>query len=175
MIIFANRKQLVRSLYKDARFERMLYIGADVRRPTDYRTIRRIAAYIHVIEAWEPTVEVLRNSRLYDEVEHADIASYEVPSTYDVIVWWHGPEHAAKADAVKILKHLPRCAPVVWIATPWGINEQGAIRGNPFNVHKSTWYPEDFELLGYATGVCGVKNRLRSQLVGWICNEARSE
>ena len=175
MIVFASRKELIRALYQKKRFGRMLYVGSALRMPTDYLKIKKMARRIDCLEIWPPTVEVLKARKLYHSVICGDIADYEISEWYDIVVWWHGPEHMEMDRARKTIIRLRETAPIVWLATPWGDDPQGGIFDNPFNAHKSAWRPKEFEECGYRTAVCGIENGHGSQCVAWYPPEQVDE
>lgn len=177
MIIFPGRKALVRALYDKKRFEYMLYVGCALKRPTDYQKIRKMAKHITCVEVWKPVAESIRERGLWNEVICADIYDWIPEKPYDIAIWWHGPEHMDMDKAQEVILRLRDTMPIVWLATPHGLSPQGGIRNNPYEEHRSVWYANDFEALGFRTGVSGHINTKGSQLVAWHpkdqVNEAR--
>lgn len=175
MITFAKRKHLVKALYGSKRFYRMLYVGSALRSPTDYRIIRQKTKWIDCLEIWPPTIEFLKERKLYNRIILGDIAEYTDLDGYDIVVWWHGPEHMEMDRAKETIIRLRETAPIVWLATPWGASPQGGVFDNPFNAHRSVWLPENFEECGYSTAVCGRVNGKGSQLVAWYPKDQMDE
>ena len=58
-------------------------------------------------------------------------------------------EHLTKMDGVTALKELSQVADLVIVTTPVGFVEADANPINPFQKHKSGWYPEDLIYFGY--------------------------
>lgn len=87
---------------------------------------------------------------------------------YDVVVWWHGPEHMPKADLPTVLDGLFKMTKQALIlACPWGEVAQGAAGGNPNEVHISYLTPGYFEALGFKTSTLGSQNRGGSNILSW--------
>lgn len=104
------------------------------------------------LEVWRPYCEKLKGVKVIE----ADVCDYahESSDEWDVILWWHGPEHVEKIKAEStILRLLPRCGQLI-VGTPWGDHPQGEVAGNPYERHASTWEPDDYRALGlHATGL----------------------
>lgn len=82
------------------------------------------------VEAWEPN---LKNLSAYRNVFHADIREFEY-EWYDLIIFGDIVEHMTPEEAKAMLDYAkPRCKDMV-IAVPY-LYPQGAIYGNPFEVH----------------------------------------
>lgn len=103
-----------------------------------------------ILEIFEPYVKQLREKGL--NVIHGDVRDAEKifkgNSKFDVIIWWHGPEHIEKHIALTVTKTLKSLTDCLIYATPYGIMESGAVDGNISNSHLSAFYPEDFIGMG---------------------------
>ena len=88
---------------------------------------------------------------------------------WDVVVWWHGPEHIAQEDLERTVRGLEAVGGLVVLAAPWGRNDQPMIQGNEHQEHKSHLQPGDFERLGYKTATCGVEGDLSTwpHILAW--------
>jgi hypothetical protein len=62
---------------------------------------------------------------------------------YDLAIFIDAIEHLEKDEAWGVLDALTRQARRVLVATPWGFRPQ-EIPGQPFETHRSGWYPWDF-------------------------------
>jgi len=60
-------------------------------------------------------------------------------------------EHLTKRDGVTALRKLSRVADTVVVTTPVSFVKADVDPRNPFQKHRSAWYPEDLEHLGYMT------------------------
>lgn len=95
------------------------------------------------VEAWEPYIGPIQKA-IYDNIYLTDIRSFEPEVDYDLILFVDVIEHMDKSNGKPILsKLLPRCK-LLLISTPKGFVPQEAEFGNPFEVHRSGWVPEDF-------------------------------
>ena len=68
----------------------------------------------------------------------------------NTILFLEGIEHLSKEEGCNILRDLEKiaCNRII-ITTPVGFIEQGGYEGNPFQLHKSSWLPDEFRRLGY--------------------------
>lgn len=73
---------------------------------------------------------------------------------YDVIMFLDVIEHLPKNDAMRVLIDARRIAKkrvLVWL--PLNDAPQGALEGNPNQVHQASWTVEELEALGYKVSV----------------------
>lgn len=83
---------------------------------------------------------------------------------WDLIFCCELIEHYGREDGLSLLHHLERLhefgGSAVILTTPLGFMPQGAIRGNVNQIHKSGWYPEDFESRGWTINDVSEEHRL---------------
>ena len=160
----------------------LLYIGAKVvekKRPSwgGMRWIPQFhkAGYkIDVIEIWRPNVRQLikfnQEEQAFSRIIRGDvrIINRYIKRKYDVVMWYHGPEHIRERYIKLTLKKLELLAKrVVVIGCPWGVYKQGATRKNFYEVHVSSLYLELFESLGWQTDTLGEKDVPGSNILAW--------
>jgi hypothetical protein len=91
------------------------------------------------------------------------------PNTFDVAVWWHGPEHLYYSD----ISHALWCLELVtrdWVVlgAPFGYYPQDAVDDNVHERHLSHLLPIDFHKWGYQWATVGeVETGPESCLIGW--------
>jgi len=165
-----NRKerQLLAHVPDVMNYKSLLYIGASAcRQETLGLFIKRGYDYT-ILEIWRPNVEWLRK-RFKNVIEGdvRDINGFNL-GNFDIICWWHGPEHLKEDELVPMLDKLENMTKKILItACPWGIYEQGAAEGNPHEIHYSYLYPEFFEKLGWKTSAMGRVDVKGSNLLAW--------
>jgi hypothetical protein len=104
----------------------------------------RAAGYngtIHAVEVWAPYVREFRLSELYGLVHRGDVRNLHKNtwSAYDVAIFGDVLEHMTKDEAVAVWNAAGRCAHAA-IAIPIVHYHQGALAGNPYEVHvKDDW------------------------------------
>lgn len=167
---FEQKEDLNRKFIAKGPFHRVLYVGAKVqgaRHPSLLDAVRKVSAEVDCLEIHGPNVEALRARRFFDAVYQGDVRDWfpegalyngQMRSGFDLLLWWHGPEHLPFTDAISLLARLAsphRPVPAVAIACPYGHTKQGALCGNPYEVHACGLLPEDFDRLGFAVSVCG--------------------
>ena len=154
-------------------YETLLYIGAS---PSRFELIDEFfyAKYkIDVLEIFEPNVQALevlnRRWKIFNKIMLGDVRKVEeiLQHRYDVIVFWHGPEHIGLLDFVPTMKKLEDFAKRLLICgCPWGDYPQGAVDGNEHEKHVSSLFPKDFQKLGFKTSTLRQPGR-GSNLLAW--------
>ena len=85
------------------------------------------------IEIFEDNIELYRLNEIYNTIYFGDIADFEY-EYYDLIIFGDVLEHMTVEKAQKVLAYAkPRCKDLI-IGIPF-LYEQGAIYGNPWEVH----------------------------------------
>ena len=153
--------RLVPDLYK---YNSVLYIGARPDRFDYLDDFIRLQYQVTVIEPFYENYKWLRTVPGIEEVirmEVQELVFWE--DTYDVVFWWHGPEHVEEDELPSIMRELEKTAnKIVVMGCPWGKVPQGAIYHNPYEKHR--WYvtPEHFD--GYDVECLGMVNKLGSNI-----------
>ena len=154
-------------------YDTLLYIGAS---PSRFELIDEFyyANYeIDVLEIFEPNVQALevmnRRWKIFNKIMLGDVRRIEeiLQHQYDVIVFWHGPEHLGLLDFVPTMRKLENFAKHLLICgCPWGDYPQGAVKGNVHEKHACSLFPEDFQKLGFKTSTLRQPGR-GSNLLAW--------
>ena len=99
----------------------------------------------------------------------ADIVIWEAKRKWDIVMWWHGPEHVSEQNLPKTFKKLEMWAnKLVILSVPWGYLPLGRIHDNPHYKHKCHLKENFFLALGYSVEVYGSETNTRaSNLVAW--------
>jgi hypothetical protein len=84
---------------------------------------------------------------VYDHFYAGDIRDLDrlLPEsvTYDLALFIETIEHFTKDEGARILDRIAHRARRILVSTPWGFRPQ-EIPGQPFETHRSGWYPWDF-------------------------------
>ncbi len=150
--------------------ESILYIGAHEGRIQFGDLIQERGMRVDILEIWNPNVEHLRTVSWFNRVIEGDVRDVEryVDRRYDVVFWWHGPEHIEKRHLLTTLKSLEAIAKRwVVLGCPWGRYPQGEEYGNPYEVHRSAFYKRDFQRYGYRVSTIGQPDVPGSNLMAW--------
>jgi len=144
----------------------VLYIGAKGERIDFGKEFSKCGDEITIVEAFRENVLACRRMQFVSKVIHSDIRSFQPgKEKWDIVFWWHGPEHVYKSQIESSLSHIERMAnKSVVLGCPWGVYGQGAVGGNEFEEHKATIFPKDFERLGYTVEALGKENELGSNI-----------
>jgi hypothetical protein len=119
--------------------------------------------FVSILEAHEPNCDELEDHEMfglwYHEVVCGDVrqvSDYYEEKQFDFAVWWHGPEHVLAEDLEEAIAELAMVTEkTIIVACPWGRYDQGALGGNPFELHVNALYPEFLEGMGFTTWVWG--------------------
>ena len=152
-----------------------LYIGAS---PDRFEIVDLLLRWgyhtIDILEIWEDNVnrlrEMNRENRIFRSIIHGDVRDILelIHEEYDVVMWWHGPEHIPKKDFRDTVVKIERYASeYVVIGCPWGEYPQGEVKGNKYEIHVSKIYKKDFEKLGYHTQTLRKRDKRGSNILAW--------
>lgn len=150
-------------------YKTLLYIGANIRHMEMVLKFVKAGYTIHFLEIWPPNAARLEEN--FIRVIKGDVRTiekYDIEKKYDVIMWWHGPEHVREEELSSTLnKLIERTNKITVIACPYGKFEQGSVRGNPYERHLSTLYKMSFRILGWKTNAIGEPDKPGSNLLAW--------
>jgi hypothetical protein len=147
----------------------VLYIGAS-RRAHCLQALYDAGHEITLLEVWPDNVLRYQRDERVEFLKCADVRYIDklMPKcNYDVIFWWHGPEHVGCDELAPTLDKLEAMASTVILACPWGKYIQNKTGGNPYEEHLCHLYPETFEARGYETATLGRKDVKGSNLLAW--------
>lgn len=165
-----REKQLLKCIPTILDYKTLLYIGAR-KRMTQMVDLFVAASYtIDILEIWHPNVASLRDLKYIRRVIEGDIRNILKMNftNYDIVMWWHGPEHVHWKELGEILKNLELLAnELTVIACPWGDNFQGQWKSNIHEEHVSSLYPEIFKGFGWKIDTIGEKDVPESNLLAW--------
>jgi len=167
----ARAKQAFRAVPDLLNYKTLLYIGASKARAEMLSYFIEKDYNIAILEAWSENVLYYRKQLIKKlSIIQADVRNVsKIPlANFDVVMWWHGPEHVEKIILSQVLNELYKHTnKILILACPWGRYVQQAVKGNPYEVHRSHLYPEFFKELGFKTSTLGKKDRRGSNLVAW--------
>jgi len=140
-------------------YKSVLYVGATGNSTAFLPEFRRAEYNITIIEAFLQNYHSLikEHKGLFDFINQGLIEDFNPPGgrRYDVIFWWHGPEHVEEERLPGILRRIEGFGNrLVILGCPWGRYRLGAKDGNPYEVHRAYYYPEMFIGLGYDRVEC---------------------
>lgn len=146
----------------------MLYIGANKYRCHMLNQFRNRNYLIDIVEPFKDNCKIYDGVIGINKVYNSTIQDFVRERTYDVVLWWHGPEHIDINELKPTLDKMETMAnKYVILGTPWGNNPQEAIYGNPLEEHKTHLYEENFNKYNYKTNTIGVKDTWNSNLLIW--------
>ncbi len=143
----------------------ILDIGCGANSPIQYCNNKM---YRIGVDAYMPSIKASKKKNLHDKYYLSDILSIDKkfkPKSVDCVLAFDLIEHLSKKDGLKLILMMEKIArKKVIIFTPNGFLKQGALYGNPWQVHKSGWSSKEMQKRGYAvTGINGWIN-LRGDL-----------
>ncbi len=168
-----REKQLLRCIPTILNYKTLLYIGAKKRMIQMLQLFVDTSYAIDIIEIWSANVtklEDLNGIRRIIQGDVRNITQMELPY-YDVVMWWHGPEHIYEKELHDVLRNLETLATkFVVVASPWGESKQSGKKGNLSERHVASLYSGTFRNLGWNTdmiGNIGNKDHTVSNLLAW--------
>ena len=150
----------------------VLYIGAKKKRWDYVPEMHNGGAEITALEACKENADGIWWSVYFKRVIHGDVRYIDYldlgRDKFDVVFWWHGPEHVSKAEAKELVPKLVALAnKYVVFGVPWGVVPQGAVKGNYYEVHLSYWDIQDFRDIDFVVEAIEPKDVMGSCLIGW--------
>lgn len=109
--------------------------------------LKDIADRIDAVEAYLPYIENFKLEKIYDNVYNVDILDFNLPIKYDLIIFGDILEHIEVDKAIALLDRLKEIDQII-IAAPYQY-EQGALYGNPYEIHKQSDLTKDIFLQRY--------------------------
>jgi hypothetical protein len=95
------------------------------------------------VEAWEPHLNDFGLRDLYNNVYNIDVRQHD-DFAYDIVIFGDILEHMTKEEALAVWDKVSKQAKYALIAIPIIHYPQGALYGNPFEVHvKDDWTHEE--------------------------------
>ncbi len=105
------------------------------------------------VDIFAPDLDLARKRGVHDKYVLQDVRKVNFPKkSFDLVLSSHVIEHLPKSDADKFIKSMESMAKKeVIIATPIGETYHPAVGGNVYQIHLSSFTPEDFHKIGYKT------------------------
>lgn len=148
----------------------LLYIGARLDAHSWLEELIQAGNKVVILEVWPENYNELAEYPGLEELVIGDVRKVDeiFIGEFDYIFYWHGPEHLQYSEIEPTLTKLEsKCNRLIALACPWGIYPQGAHKGNPYETHQCSLYPEFFLSLGYEVRTDGEVNRAGSEIVAW--------
>lgn len=170
MVKQRRRNQLLTCIPTILDYKSLLYIGAKKSRIRMIDLFITANYIIDIIEIWPLNIEGLKDFEGIRTIIKGDVRNVSEMNlaSYDVVMWFHGPEHVQEKELYKILDDLKKISKkLIVTACPWGIYKQGKARGNIHEQHLSYLYPEFFKELGWEINTVGREDVKGSNLLAW--------
>ena len=146
-----GRTIAVKQLLPARPLESVLYVGASAPRH-DYL---ELFPHADILEIDPESVSGM--ATFMNKVMQGDITTFVPEHHYDMIFWWHGPEHVTKELSVLTINRLKKYCNMLIVGTPWGYS--------PHPGHVSEWDVQDMVDLNMLVTTIGEKNQY-GQVVG---------
>ncbi|MDD4804176.1 MAG: hypothetical protein PHN69_03295, partial [Candidatus Pacebacteria bacterium] len=147
----------------------VLYIGARPDRTDFLQNFINAGYEISILEIYKPNVEYFKNNSRFTEVIEGDVKEFNTSKKYDVVFWWHGPEHVEEDKIKNTLKKLESITEYdLVLGCPWGSVMQGNDHNdNPNEEHINFIKTGYFENMGYKTSYFGLENNMGSNIIAF--------
>jgi SAM-dependent methyltransferase len=105
------------------------------------------------VDIFAPDLELAKKRGVHDKYLLQDVRKVNFPKkSFDLVLSSHVIEHLPQKDATSFIKSMESMArKQVIIATPIGETYHPAVGGNVYQIHLSSFTPEDFHKIGYKT------------------------
>ena len=135
----------------DRRAETILDLGCGQGKPMEMIKLRMKISRSVGVDLFEPYIAYGKANKIHDEYIQKDIRKVKFPpKSFDVVIASHVLEHMDEGQAWKVLTNMERWAKrQVIIATPIGAHYHPLEDGNIWQLHKSSFTPDEFEKKGY--------------------------
>lgn len=113
-------------------------------------------AFIEGVEVHKETFDKcveLSAGATYNRLHHQDALDFfrGTQDSWDAIICAELIEHLSKEKARELVAWMKAHSDLVIVTSPIGFMRQGAMYGNPHQVHVSGWMQEEVEALGFET------------------------
>ena len=137
-----------------------LYVGANFMRQHYLKRLYEQHYDITVLEGFESNVNFLKlayDIRNYPRmrIRHGLVQSADLEPHYNLVFWWHGPEHVPAKELRPCLIRLETIADLVVLGCPYGVYEQGPEYGNALETHRQHIMPDLLQDYGYTCRTIG--------------------
>lgn len=134
----------------DGKGKKLLYVGGSTSRVYLYDDFIEFGYNIDILEIWTENVEFLRNLGYYTIQGDVRNVKNIINCKYDVVVWWHGPEHIKKDELKLTLENLESISNLIVLGCPLNdVIGQNEVGNNPYEEHKWIVQKKDLEELNY--------------------------
>lgn len=161
-LITESRLKLLECVPDIFEFKKCLYVGASHLRcwfAEDFKNV-------DLLEAYKPNCEFYKDKKIFGKIYNDSILTFNQYEGYDLIFWYCGPEHVKKED---FFLWVPKIKDqTIVINVPWGVYYEGAEYGNPYEIHLSSLYLNDFECMGFNVKGYGIPDkRNEGEIFAW--------
>lgn len=150
------------------KYKTLFYIGARKDRYDFLEMFEEHKYDIDILEVFGENVRFLKTLSWVSKVIKGDVTKFKPKKKYDIVFWWHGPEHVRKGKLAKVLKVLESSArKMVVLGCPWGNVSQSKEleEENPYEKHLNSFDIGFFEKRGYKTDYFGIKDVMGSNII----------
>ena len=177
-----SRGSSLLSIMGQIEFKSALYVGASSRIKNAKTGTRLFKLYfadrlaqkcehVDLLEVWPANIEGLKGTPPFKNLILGDARTIDehVNQKYDLIFWWHGPEHIHEHEiGPTVEKMKTMCNKHIIFGCPWGVYEQDAVYGNPYEEHKSHLHPKLYSNLGFLTSTVSQPNHKLGNITSWM-------
>lgn len=169
------RKKTVLQIPNILEYKTLLYVGANPARLELLDLFFKAGYIIDILEIYPPNVEGLRKlnekQKIFENIYMGDVREIDeiiIGKKYDVVCFWHGPEHIEKKEIKPTLIQLEnKTKHIIFLGCPYGYYPQDDVYGNKAEIHRCSLDPELFQSMGYKTKTIRKKNKRGSNILSW--------
>lgn len=125
-----------------------LYVGASIWRAFLLDDLVGWGWKTTVLEVWPTNADHIRHTYNIPVIQ-GEVVTSPLNQTFDLALWWHGPEHVTKENLPRALQNLETHCNLVVLGCPENDAAQGPLYDNPFENHLWNVSQDDLRQLGY--------------------------
>lgn len=130
----------------------MLDVGTEV--GLSASSLRDWFEAIDGVEAHKPTLRAAEVAGVYERIYHSEALPFlrDTERKWDLVLAAEIVEHHTWGDGLQLLEMAAdRARKLAIVTSPVGYMQQGALEGNPYQVHRSGWTHEVLDRMGWTT------------------------
>lgn len=143
--------EILKHLVKDAKLTSILDVGGGTGILNQEMWDRRVPhGKKFVLDIWKPCLVNRHLSSGWHKICGDGVHIPLKSNSVDMVQCTEVIEHVEKRQGWILLEELERVAKkAIFMTSPRGFKNQPAINGNPFQIHKCGWMPEDYRKAGF--------------------------
>lgn len=141
----------------------ILDVGCGWGQPMKIMQLNKHGFHVIGVDIFRPYLIEAKRNKTHNEYVLCDVRKLPFKQkSFDTVLCMEVIEHLEKEEAIRLIEDMEKIArKKIIITTPVGFWVDYGRNGNPYQIHKSGFYPEDFKSKGYNVRAFGI-NKINS-------------